>query len=161
MATIRTTPQSLEFSYTSVWVPVCCAAMGLIFSTVAFRAGGLKGMAFLACALFCLLIAGVFMEKTQAQINLSDRTVSVSRKNLRKAYDTVFPLDELQAVCLEQTSGQKTTCYRVTLVSSKGSIPLTGAFTGGNGPMEDAERIYVWLTEHGVDVESTSSHYRP
>lgn len=160
MATIHTTPKCLEFSYTSIWAPAACAALALAFLAFAPLGDGLQLLALFACALFCLFLAGVFMEQTQARIDLARCTVTITRKNLRKAYETAFPLEELRAVCLEQTRGQDATCYRVALVTSKGSIPLTTVFTSGSGPMHDAERIYVWLTEHGVDVKSTSAPYR-
>lgn len=159
MSTIRTTATSLEFSYTSIGAPACCSAMGLAFLSIGLFSASAATFPFVAFSLFCFFLASVFMEKTVTRIDLANRIVTISRKRPHKAYEASFPLEDLLAVCLEQTQGSKTTTYRVALVTAKRSYPLTLIFTGGNGPADDAERIYVWLIEQGLDVESTSAHH--
>ena len=160
MPTIRTSPTSLEFSQSFVWVPAASVALALSLAALGIfgDTSTLKSAFIFVTALFCLAGAATFAEQSRTTLDGASGKACVSHKRLRKPINVSFALPELKAVQLEHT-GEGPAAYRVSLATSEKTFPLTAAFVSGDGPRRQAEQIQGWLAHQGLTVPLVEVDY--
>jgi hypothetical protein len=124
----RKSNQELVIVDSSIWISVFLLCVCLPVSYQTFIQGKPKG--FLICGVF-LLFALLFWRKETVIFDAARQQVEWNRRRLFKVANGVVPFNEITAIGTEASSGQHGLTYRLTILTTKESVPMSDAY-GGN-----------------------------
>lgn len=150
----RNTPEQLIVGENPVWVAVMLVVMALIFFGIGLAitlSGEWLGLAFVAGSLLPFSFLFIFVRRVQLIFEAAKGTLTIQRKNMRRATKVVHDLKDVQSAELETSRGDNSTLYRVTMVltgQSAGHHPITNAYSNVCNHQGVANAINAWLDSY-------------
>lgn len=153
----RETPMELVVVESSEWLSYLflCVAAGLFYGV------GLHGRehtwkAFIPAAVFIAIAAAFFM-RTQVTFDNARRQARWIRRRLFWVKSRAIAFDDITGVGMESTTGQNNQqIYRLTLLTSNGSVPMSDIYSGGIQSYEKLrEKILQFLNLEAGKTDGT------
>ena len=149
--TIKTTPTSLEYAYTSMFAPAGAGLLALVcFYQAVGAQGGFATLVLFISFLLCGVAGAYFWEQVTVQMDPRGDSVVLRRAAFRSKEFRQFKLSELTAVELERS---REASFRGVLRFSEQAVPLTLAFSNSAVASKTVTEIHDWLRSQGLDVE--------
>ena len=147
MKVTRDTPQHLIVGENPVWVGLLTGGLAFIFTAISLTlvlSGELFGLFFLVGTCVGLLTMFLFVRRVQLIFDRDAGTLTIQRKNLRRASQVEHLLSEVDRAELEGNGNM----LRVVLImtgQSAGRHPLTQAYSNVGDHHNVAGAINRWL----------------
>ena len=149
--TIKTTPTSLEYAYTSMFAPVGAGLLALLcFYQAVVAEGVFTTLVPFIGFLLCGAAGAYFFEQVTVQLDAPGDNVVVRRAAFKNKEFLQFKLRELTGVQVEKSREGSS---RAVLYFSEQAVPLTLAFSNDAIAARTATQIHDWLRSQGLDVE--------
>jgi len=144
MRITRQTPTELVVADSSMWLSAIFAAAACMPAGIAISEHKPNG--FYAAAIL-LFFAVVWMRKTQFTFDARQHTARWTARKIFKVQSGSIPFDDVRDIIMDTMSSDKgTTMYRLSIVTSQGSVQMEAAYNGGRDHhVKIREAIFAFL----------------